>query len=336
MLQKRRSAAVAVFLGALPCLLLVQPASAQADASAPAAAQAGPEGIELSAYEALLKQYTEQIQQAKEKPAEIARIGQSLPYSLRVHSEGVYLDVPLEKIRRDCAIAQRGGTEGNAAEAEAEKQLQTMLKAAEELEKRAKQKKDDQTKQQLEKVFARAEFRGLNGPGIFEQWGARVSRWVERQIERLFRHLHVPLALGRVLIWPVLLVAFAALTYLVLQALGDRSAAHLPELSATKAPEKARYWLKEALAAAERGEYREAVHCGYWAAITRLEARELLAEDKTRTPREAVRLLETHPTERGILREQTTRLERIWYGGHEASASDWSSARMELEQMGCL
>jgi hypothetical protein len=101
-------------------------------------------------------------------------------------------------------------------------------------------------------------------------------------------------------------------------------------------PEKVRYWWREAVAAADRGDFREAVHCGYWAAITRLEERQLIPEEKTRTPREYLRMLETHPVERGILKEQTTRLERIWYGCREATAADWSNARLELEKMGCV
>ena len=32
-----------------------------------------------------------------------------------------------------------------------------------------------------------------------------------------------------------------------------------------------RRWLQDALAAAERDDYREAIHCGYWAGVTRLE-----------------------------------------------------------------
>jgi len=97
-----------------------------------------------------------------------------------------------------------------------------------------------------------------------------------------------------------------------------------------------REWARDALAAAERGDYREAVHCAYWAAIASLETRGVLKSDRARTPRESLRLLDPHPREQKLLREFTLLFELVWYGYRPASGKDWSNARSHLENMGCL
>jgi Domain of unknown function (DUF4129) len=97
-----------------------------------------------------------------------------------------------------------------------------------------------------------------------------------------------------------------------------------------------RLWAKEALAAAERGDYREAIHCAYWAAVVHLEGLGMLKGDRARTPRESLRLLDLHPKEQRLLQEFTGKFELVWYGYRAASAQDWSDARTHLEKMGCL
>ena len=100
--------------------------------------------------------------------------------------------------------------------------------------------------------------------------------------------------------------------------------------------EESRLWAKDALAAAERGDYREAVHCAYWASIVHLEGLGLLKRDRARTPRESLRLLEPHPKEQEVLADFTRHFELIWYGYRPASQQDWSGARAHLESIGCL
>ncbi|MBS1842125.1 MAG: DUF4129 domain-containing protein [Acidobacteria bacterium] len=294
------------------------------------------ESIDLSAYEGLLKQYSERIQSAKDDPAEIGRIGKSLPKSWNVQAGNVNIFVYTDDLRRACEEGERVGDGKKEAANSAERRLQMMLRAAEDLERETKDAQGERAHQELNKVFARSEFSKLNGPSFLDQWNARVARWLERLAEKVFSSLHVPPTLGKIVFWPVLVIAFLALGYLALRMLEGRAIAVAPIAETKPVTEEARFWLKEALAAAERGNYREAVHCGYWAAITQLEDRRLLSQDRTRTPREYLHMLDAHPVERGILREQTTRLERIWYACREATAADWSNARLELEKMGCI
>ena len=53
-----------------------------------------------------------------------------------------------------------------------------------------------------------------------------------------------------------------------------------------------RRWLREAKEAAGRGDYRAAIHAAYWAAMVRMEEMKTLPEDRSRTPRESLRLID--------------------------------------------
>ena len=78
--------------------------------------------------------------------------------------------------------------------------------------------------------------------------------------------------------------------------------------------------------AADR-EWREAVHCLYWAAIVSLESRRAWRHNPTRTPREYLRLLKPgSPQQRG-LRGLTRIFERVWYGLRDARQEEYSEAR---------
>ena len=86
-------------------------------------------------------------------------------------------------------------------------------------------------------------------------------------------------------------------------------------------------WAALADSCAAQQEWREAVHCLYWATIVRLEARRAWRHNPTRTPREYVRLLKPGSPQRGALGGLTQIFERVWYGLREASDEDYHRAR---------
>jgi hypothetical protein len=85
------------------------------------------------------------------------------------------------------------------------------------------------------------------------------------------------------------------------------------------------------------------VHSAYWAGISYLEAIELIVPDRTRTPREYLRLLSKPrpdsavPIEkpRAALAALTTRLEQVWYGRRPASREDFLESMQQIEGLGC-
>jgi uncharacterized protein DUF4129 len=85
-------------------------------------------------------------------------------------------------------------------------------------------------------------------------------------------------------------------------------------------------WMREAEDHAARGQFRDAVHCLYWASIVTLEGRRLWQPDRARTPREYLRLLDPQSRLSALLRHQTFSFETIWYGLRPAARLDYDSA----------
>ncbi len=92
-------------------------------------------------------------------------------------------------------------------------------------------------------------------------------------------------------------------------------------------------WATLAEQASRAGEWREAVHCLYWAAIVRLEGRRAWRHNPARTPREYVRLLQPGSPQRESLGSLTSLLERVWYGLRPAEAADYLRARRWFERL---
>ena len=96
---------------------------------------------------------------------------------------------------------------------------------------------------------------------------------------------------------------------------------------------ESRMWAARARAYAEGGEWREAVHALYWASIVALEDRRTLRRSGTRTPREALRLIDPASHLREPLRAQTGEFERIWYGLRPAGREDYARVLALYEEV---
>ena len=92
-------------------------------------------------------------------------------------------------------------------------------------------------------------------------------------------------------------------------------------------------WASQAETSARTGDWRDAVHCLYWATIVMLEGRRAWRHNPARTPREYVRLLKPGSQQQGALRGLTQIFERLWYGLREAKASDYEQARGLYENL---
>ena len=92
-------------------------------------------------------------------------------------------------------------------------------------------------------------------------------------------------------------------------------------------------WAERARLSAGSGDWREAVHCLYWAAIVMLEGQRLWRANRARTPREYVRLLEPGSPKRRALGSLTGVFERIWYGLRPAGEQDYRQAETLLADL---
>jgi hypothetical protein len=185
-------------------------------------------------------------------------------------------------------------------------------------------------------VLRRGEFRTDRGYSLTD----RIGAWISEQFNKLFNGAsslgRAAPWLGTALEWSALLTALLLLLLWVYRAL-DRQRVALGRLSGGVTREEAlaasRVWADQAKQHAERGEWRDAVHALYWASIVVLEDRRTLRRSGTRTPREALKLVDAASPLGGLLRAQTGEFERIWYGLQEADAGDYEQARTQYEAM---
>jgi hypothetical protein len=273
--------------------------------------------FDLLSYEAELDRYAAEIKHADAIP----QLRKSLPHiwfvrtpdSRRMDVSTMWLAQRLEKLEKE--------PDSKAVIGEVTMRLAAMRESAMDMEATSQQPSAEDARKRYDQIMRRSEFAGERGPGQWDRLGDRIGRWMTDQILRLMRALHLGGATGNVVAWTVVGLAFLALAYFVYRNLAGRSQLQEPSVETLADLSDSRQWARDALAAAERGDYREAVHCAYWTAIARAES---------------LRLLDPHPSEQKLLREFTRHFELIWYGYRPASVQDWSDARAHLEKMGCL
>jgi hypothetical protein len=193
---------------------------------------------------------------------------------------------------------------------------------------------------ELHKILAENQFAGVRPPTAWELFKQRLADWLQKLLSRLFAGLsRYPLS-GEILFWLVVigaasLVAFAIFRFFISR---DRleSMVRGPEVLASRTWQE---WLRLARAAANRGDFREAVHAAYWAGIVRLEETGIFARDRSKTPREYLRLASAPSTANRQYREPlstlTAILEKTWYANRGANAEDFQDTLRQLEALGC-
>jgi hypothetical protein len=288
--------------------------------------------LDLSGYELELARTAEAVQHREA----IAQLRQSLPRIWHVRTSDGAIDVSTAWLSSELKEVEQEPTRYEAIVNRVRSQLLAMHKAATELDGVLQQPSSAGARDRLDKILNRPEFAGEQGPSQLELLQAKIGQWIERQLFRLLSRLHLGARTGNVLSWGIVAIAVLALCYWIIRNLAERSRLQQQPADGVARLNNSREWAQDALAAAERGDYREAVHCAYWAVIVTLETRGILKSDRARTPRESLRLLDQHPREQTLIREFTLLFELVWYGYRPASAKDWSNARTHLENMGCL
>jgi hypothetical protein len=201
-----------------------------------------------------------------------------------------------------------------------------------------------QARAELDRILARPEFAAVRPPSAWELLRRRIVAWLEEQLVRLFQGLDRHPLGGRILLWLILLgaVGFIALGLFRFLSSRDRASV-LPRSAVVLAARTWQEWVHAAHDAAKRGDYREAVHSAYWAGVARLEDAGLLPQDRTKTPREYLRLVDTPApgplapakTHREPLAALTSRLEKVWYANRDAHPEDYQDSLRQLEALGC-
>lgn len=191
-------------------------------------------------------------------------------------------------------------------------------------------------RKEANEVLARGEFQRDGGP----TWWDRLTAWALGWLGRFFSGVaQVGIAapwLGRLLEWVFFVGAAVGLLFFLLRyATRQRLRVSLgvAALHGAAWDREADDWAERAEQYAAAGEWREAVHCLYWAAIVLLETRRAWRHNPTRTPREYVRLLKPGSAEEQGLRRLTRIFERVWYGLRETTAAEYADARSMYEEI---
>ena len=289
-----------------------------------------PSALDLGSYQRELNK----VEEALKNPQKMETFRRSLPNSWQVKLRDQTYFVSTKEISD--ALRQIQTDPKKPTQVQLEIRLKWMLRQADELEHSSPTMSLAQVHDKLNTILSRSEYQDTSGPSTWEVIRARINRWVLEHIIRLLSLLHISKKTGNAIAWGVLFLVVLLLFYVVYRWLvrssktGEFRAEVEPRTSDT------RHWVQEALAAAERRDFREAIHCAYWASIARLEDIRILPQDRARTPRESLRLLVQHPKEQGVLQNITGNFELIWYGYRTVSAADWAGTKEQLEKMGCL
>ena len=192
---------------------------------------------------------------------------------------------------------------------------------------RARKKTDD--------VLSRPEFRTVEEQSYIEREIAKFWQWVDSVFGGVSRFGKRSPWLVPVMEWGAMTLAAAGLLTWVFRSMRrQRLAVRIEAGAAAEVWQKeSDNWAELARAEAAKQNWRAAVHCLYWAAIVMLEGRRLWRQNRTRTPREYVLLLEPGSGRQLALRRLTQIFERIWYGLRPAAESDYANALSLFDEL---
>ncbi len=292
--------------------------------------------LDLKAYLVELERWSAAAQRLVGHPEEAAALRKELPQAWSVNVEGQHFEVStrwfdstLKSLDQNCEAA-------GIASGQIRNRLNGMRAEAVALARPA-ELQPGTARSKLDEILRRSEFRGVHGLTWFDRLRERVSFWLAKLLEKLLVSLRGHPMGAKVLLWAMLIVAGLAFLVWLVRLLLYRPISPALDLSgAIPAPSTWRDLLRDAVAAAGRGNYRDAIRLAYWAGVYRLEELGVWQVDRTRTHREYLSLLPQSYPNRGAVSAITSRFEQIWYGEQAASSEDFQFASVQLEKLGCV
>ena len=207
-----------------------------------------------------------------------------------------------------------------------------------------RQEQDSGARGKAQQILARREFGGIGAPNPRNLLRRKINEWIRRLFVWLFGGLGRHPIATETFFW-LIVAAVVGWLAMMLFRFWARSAKleSIEKISTVASRRPWQEWIRAAREAAERGDFREAVHSTYWAGIARLETLGALVPDPSRTPRESLRALGdpaanvSHATtqHRESLAALTVCLERVWYGRRAAGPTDFQDCLRQAEELGC-
>ena len=195
---------------------------------------------------------------------------------------------------------------------------------------------DDATRKRLEQILSAREFERVHGPTPLDLLKERIQAWIGKLLRKISPKIPDVQDLGQWFVRGMIALAAAVAgvwLYRVSQeSMGDGKREILPFKPSSR---NWREWLADARARAARGEWRDTVHFGFWAAVSRLESEGVWPPDKTRTPREYLNAIPGSSLSKEPFAAMTRKFETSWYGSRPTTEADFAQFAAHLERLGC-
>jgi len=177
-------------------------------------------------------------------------------------------------------------------------------------------------------ILGHPEFATVQEDSIWERILARLAMWLDSFFNHVAQFGKRSPWIGPAMEWGLIGIVLLGLAVWAMRVFQRQRVAVRMESARQMEPweEAARNWRSLAEEQAAHGDWREAVHCLYWASIAVLEGRRFWTPSRSRTPREYLRLLEAGSPRWKLLRKQTQGFEHVWYGLHDAARLDYERA----------
>jgi hypothetical protein len=314
-----------VSLVVLLSLLSLMPAAAEGQATPP---------LSLPEYVARLDRLLADVAQLDDQHADrAAPILADVPAEWRVAGPNRTFEVQADWLRRDLDAWRRRPDAG--ARARLLERLRLVRADAASYAAPGAPVDSSDARARLTSILADREFRGLHGPTWLDRLRQRALALLLRLLGRVLGSSAIP-TITNVLVY--VLIGLVVLLVAVWAYRTLRRSATLDTIFPDHIPELARpwtVWLADARDAAAQGHWHQAVRLAYWCAISFLEGQGAWRPDRSRTPREYLRLLPAASAHGPQLKALTRLLEHVWYGTQPADAARFDEALAELKKLGC-
>ena len=195
---------------------------------------------------------------------------------------------------------------------------------------------DEATRKRLDDILDAREFDRVRGPTPLDLLKQRIQAWIGKLFKKISPKMPNVEDAGQWFVWGMIALAAAIagvwLYRVSRQGVGTGEREILPFMPSSRSW---REWLADARARAAKGEWRDAIHFAFWAAVSRLESEGVWQPDKTRTPREYLSAIPGSDASREPFAAITRKFEASWYGSRPTTEADFTQFAAYLERLGC-
>jgi len=282
-----------------------------------------------------LQSYENQVRELASAPQKAATLRDSVPDSLTVetsHGEATvktaFLRDALNRlltVKPEAKPAILSGLSTRLGAMRAEAELYEQPSRA-----------DDATRKRLEQILSAPEFSRVHGPTALELFKQRIGAWILKQLRKISPKVPDLQNAGQIFVWVMIALASAVaglwLYRLSRQNMADGKREILPFMFSSRTWVQ---WLSQARDQAARGQWRDAIHFGFWAAVSLLESQGVWSPDKARTPREYLSAIPGSSLSKEPFSAIARRFEASWYGNRPTTEADFREFTVNLEKLGC-